>query len=234
MTEKLVAMTFEEASRWIASQEARIAQLEAALRSLRNEVHGSIYIDEREIRHIIGNTNFQCIERRLDEADKILGSSGETGTEHGDAVNPQGCREGSQPPTPLDVSSTSMDDMREADKTPPAFRDLLLSLARSARSGEANERWRWMSVGLSVPSHAAEAEVARLNMEMEAYRQKLTPKDAQAMTAVIKALNEEKDGRTSRFEDAVHDAEGGNGESESTKETDDEKRETTGKGPATG
>src|ERR1700677_721032 len=55
-------------------------------------------------------------------------------------------------------------------------------------------------------AEAAEAEVARLNMEMEAYRQKLTPKDAQAMTAVIKALNEEKDRCPNRFEDAVHDA----------------------------
>lgn len=37
-------------------------------------------------------------------------------------------------------------------------------------------------------AETAEAEVARLNMEMEAYRQKLTPKDVEAMTAVIKAL----------------------------------------------
>jgi hypothetical protein len=41
-------------------------------------------------------------------------------------------------------------------------------------------------------AETAEAEVARLNMEMEAYRQKLTPKDVEAMTAVIKALTEEK------------------------------------------
>jgi hypothetical protein len=41
-------------------------------------------------------------------------------------------------------------------------------------------------------AETAEAEVARLNMEMEAYRQKLTPKDVEAMTAVIKALNAEK------------------------------------------
>jgi hypothetical protein len=31
MTSKLVAMTFEEASRWIASQEVRICELEAQL-----------------------------------------------------------------------------------------------------------------------------------------------------------------------------------------------------------
>ena len=31
---KLVAMTFEEASQWIASQEARIVRLEAALRDI--------------------------------------------------------------------------------------------------------------------------------------------------------------------------------------------------------
>ena len=34
MTERLVAMTFEEASRWIASQEKRIETLEAALRKI--------------------------------------------------------------------------------------------------------------------------------------------------------------------------------------------------------
>lgn len=45
-------------------------------------------------------------------------------------------------------------------------------------------------------AEAAEAEVVRLNMEMEAYRQKLTPKDVEAMTAVIKALNAEKAGRS--------------------------------------
>jgi len=41
-------------------------------------------------------------------------------------------------------------------------------------------------------AETAEAEVARLNMEMEAYRAKLTPQDVEAMTAVIKALTEEK------------------------------------------
>lgn len=41
-----------------------------------------------------------------------------------------------------------------------------------------------------------EAENARLNMEMVAYRQALTPKDVEAMTAVIKALNDEKAARS--------------------------------------
>ncbi len=41
-----------------------------------------------------------------------------------------------------------------------------------------------------------DAENERLNMEMVAYREKLTPKDVEAMTAVIKALNEEKTGRS--------------------------------------
>lgn len=45
-------------------------------------------------------------------------------------------------------------------------------------------------------AETAEAEVARLNMEMEAYRQKLTPKDVEAMTAVIRALNAEKESRS--------------------------------------
>lgn len=58
--------------------EVRIAQLEAALLRLRNEVHGSLYMDEPEIRYIIGNTNFQCIELRLREADALLTSQSET------------------------------------------------------------------------------------------------------------------------------------------------------------
>jgi hypothetical protein len=48
-------------------------------------------------------------------------------------------------------------------------------------------------------AETAEAEVARLNMEMEAYRQKLTPKDVEAMAAVIKALNAEKAAREVEF-----------------------------------
>jgi hypothetical protein len=39
-------------------------------------------------------------------------------------------------------------------------------------------------------------ENERLNMEMAAYRENLTPKDVEAMTAVIKALNDEKTART--------------------------------------
>jgi len=51
--------------------------------------------------------------------------------------------------------------------------------------------------GKSIPEHISElrAENDRLNMEMVAYRQKLTPKDVEAMTAVIAALNAEKAGR---------------------------------------
>jgi hypothetical protein len=41
-----------------------------------------------------------------------------------------------------------------------------------------------------------EVENDRLNMEMVAYREKLTPKDVEAMTAVIKALTDEKASRS--------------------------------------
>lgn len=44
-------------------------------------------------------------------------------------------------------------------------------------------------------AETAEAEVARLNMEMVAYREKLTLKDVKAMTAVIEALQSVKEGR---------------------------------------
>lgn len=43
-------------------------------------------------------------------------------------------------------------------------------------------------------AETAEAEVARLNMEMVAYREKLTPQDAAAMVSVINALYAEKQG----------------------------------------
>jgi hypothetical protein len=43
-----------------------------------------------------------------------------------------------------------------------------------------------------------QAENDRLNMEMEAYRHKCTPKDVEAMTAVIKALQAAKDSQEKR------------------------------------
>ena len=43
---------------------------------------------------------------------------------------------------------------------------------------------------------ALQAENDRLNMEMVAYRQKLTPKDVEATTAVVKALTAEKAARS--------------------------------------
>lgn len=51
----------------------RIETLESALRHLRNEVHGSLYLQPTAMRLLIGNTNFTCIEARLYEADALLG-----------------------------------------------------------------------------------------------------------------------------------------------------------------
>jgi hypothetical protein len=50
--------------------------------------------------------------------------------------------------------------------------------------------------GLGNEIRELQAENDRLNMEMVAYRQKLTPKDVEAMTACIKALTAEKAART--------------------------------------
>lgn len=47
---------------------------ETAIRKLGNEVGGSLYMDEREMRALIGNTNFDCIKLRLDEAKALLGT----------------------------------------------------------------------------------------------------------------------------------------------------------------
>ena len=60
-------------------------------------------------------------------------------------------------------------------------------------------RWEgdgYKDVVLGEDYDALLAENARLNMEMVAYREKLTPKDVEAMTAVIKALTAEKAART--------------------------------------
>lgn len=46
-----------------------------------------------------------------------------------------------------------------------------------------------------------EAENARLNMEMVAYREKLTPGDAKAMVAVINALYEAKRSQSDAFDE---------------------------------
>lgn len=58
--------------------------------------------------------------------------------------------------------------------------------------------WRALGIddytGKSIPEHigALRAEIERLNMEMLAYRQKLTPADAKALLAVMDALYAEK------------------------------------------
>jgi hypothetical protein len=51
--------------------QARIAELEAALKSLCNEVH-SLEVFESDIRYGIGNTNFSCIQSALVNARKTL------------------------------------------------------------------------------------------------------------------------------------------------------------------
>lgn len=48
MSEKIVAMTFEEASRWIASQDARIAELEAAEQGAK-EAFGVVVESKKEL-----------------------------------------------------------------------------------------------------------------------------------------------------------------------------------------
>ncbi len=51
---------------------------------------------------------------------------------------------------------------------------------------------------LETKCRELEAENARLNMEMVAYREKMTPKDVEAMTAVIAALTAEKAARSTK------------------------------------
>lgn len=59
--------------------------------------------------------------------------------------------------------------------------ELPTKVIRSRLLGAANQRIREL-----------EAENARMNMEMVAYREKLTPQDAAAMVSVINALYAEK------------------------------------------
>lgn len=52
--------------------ENRIAQLEAALGKLTNEVGGSLRGFEPEVREAIGNTNWECVMLRVREAAALL------------------------------------------------------------------------------------------------------------------------------------------------------------------
>lgn len=47
-------------------------ELVSALIHLSNEVHGSLGIAEMELRQILGNSNYSCIENRVNEARALL------------------------------------------------------------------------------------------------------------------------------------------------------------------
>ena len=55
--------------------DAEAERLRAALRKLANEVEGAWGIAELDIRCAIGNTNYQCVKLRLDEARAALGEA---------------------------------------------------------------------------------------------------------------------------------------------------------------
>jgi hypothetical protein len=58
-------------------QKAYIAQLEAALRRLRNEAQ-ALHAFEHEVRAAIGNTNWECLMLRVREADSFVYPTAET------------------------------------------------------------------------------------------------------------------------------------------------------------
>lgn len=49
-----------------------IERLQRALSRLRHEVAGALYMRKHEIRNVIGNTNFACLEQRMIEAEQTL------------------------------------------------------------------------------------------------------------------------------------------------------------------
>ena len=58
---------------YAASRSGAEERLREALRSLRNEVHGSLEIcDTEELARMIGWTNLHCIENRITEADALF------------------------------------------------------------------------------------------------------------------------------------------------------------------
>jgi len=73
--------------------------------------------------------------------------------------------------------------------------ELQKALAEIASLEEQRSHWLQQALSKSELIAALEAENARLNMEMVAYREKLTLKDAEAMIAVINALTAEKAAR---------------------------------------
>lgn len=53
-----------------------IPALMSALVSLRNEVSGLLVIAEPELREAVGNTNVDCLKRRVSEADVVIAEMG--------------------------------------------------------------------------------------------------------------------------------------------------------------
>lgn len=52
--------------------QAEITRLREALRRLRNEVSGLVYLDEKSLRETFGNTNVSIVLLRLKEAEQAL------------------------------------------------------------------------------------------------------------------------------------------------------------------
>lgn len=63
----------------IQSEKARVKELEAALKTLRNEVKGTLSAHELAIRYDSGNSNWVCLELALKVADKTLKGGGGEG-----------------------------------------------------------------------------------------------------------------------------------------------------------
>lgn len=59
-------------ARAFLAERERAERLEKALRYLRNEAAGCWGMAERELRDLLGNTNYACVEKRIQEADAAL------------------------------------------------------------------------------------------------------------------------------------------------------------------
>jgi hypothetical protein len=56
----------------LARERARLSEVRDAARHLANEVAACTGMEEAELRHLLGNTNFNCLVRRMNEVRAIL------------------------------------------------------------------------------------------------------------------------------------------------------------------
>lgn len=69
---RLLSEQVNVANKELLRLDKEITRLQRALSRLRHEVAGALYMRQHEIRNVIGDTNFACLEQRIRDAEQAL------------------------------------------------------------------------------------------------------------------------------------------------------------------